>query len=137
MRNLHLNGLFYPLSANRGWTGWAIEDCDGTACGGEVCQNEGTCALDPNRAGGFICNCGPEFRGRNCEVESLCEDAGGCQNGATCNVVKGDVSCDCDVGYVGDRCETRKFDYEINVTERLFTKYARICIYNLQTCSHM
>ncbi len=36
MRNLHLNGLFYPLSTTRGWKGWAIDDCDGTACGGEV-----------------------------------------------------------------------------------------------------
>ena len=46
-----------------------------------MCQNEGVCTLDSSRAGGYICQCSAEFKGRNCELNSLCEDSGGCQNG--------------------------------------------------------
>ena len=36
MSNLIVNGQHYPLKLERGWTGWSIGDCDGTACGAEV-----------------------------------------------------------------------------------------------------
>ena len=36
MRNLRLNGKAYPLTVESGWRGLSIDDCDGTACGGEV-----------------------------------------------------------------------------------------------------
>ena len=36
MSNLIVNGQHYPLNLERGWTGWSIGDCDGTACGAEV-----------------------------------------------------------------------------------------------------
>ena len=36
MRNLRLNGKAYPLTEESGWRGLSIDDCDGTACGGEV-----------------------------------------------------------------------------------------------------
>ena len=42
MRNLVLNGKPYPLTVEHGWRGLNIDDCDGTACGGEVCRHEGT-----------------------------------------------------------------------------------------------
>ena len=38
MRNLQLNGKSYPLTPDSGWRGLSILDCDGTACGGEVCD---------------------------------------------------------------------------------------------------
>ncbi len=104
MRNLVVNGMAYPLTSSRGWRGIQIDDCDGTACGGEVCQNEGECQLDENKNGGYTCECGDSFRGRNCEIHSLCEDSGGCQNGATCRVEKAKVQCDCSFGYMGDFC---------------------------------
>ena len=36
MSKLIVNGQHYPLTLERGWTGWSIGDCDGTACGAEV-----------------------------------------------------------------------------------------------------
>ena len=94
-----------------GWKGLSIDDCDGTACGGEVCLHEGVCVLEENRPEGYNCECLDEFRGRNCEIHSLCEDNGGCQNGATCRVEeeRSEVICDCAYGYVGDFCEIGKF----------------------------
>ena len=37
MNKLMVNGQHYPLTLQRGWRGWSIRDCDGTACGAEVC----------------------------------------------------------------------------------------------------
>ena len=51
--------------------GWEIEDCDGTACGGEVCRNDGVCSLkdesgvDPK---GYSCECAPPYAGDQCKV---------------------------------------------------------------------
>ena len=72
----------------------------------QVCQHEGTCELEENSLGGYTCDCLEDFRGRNCEIHSLCENSGGCQNGATCRVEKAEVLCDCAYGYVGKFCET-------------------------------
>ena len=109
MRNLYLNGKAYPLTKvseksyeqcfkaeqiflilillsfqESGWNGLSIDDCDGTACGGEVCLHEGVCVLEENRPEGYSCECLDEFRGRNCEIHSLCEDNGGCQDDQDC-----------------------------------------------------
>ena len=108
MRNMQLNGKSYPLTSEAGWKGLSIGDCDGTACGGEVCLHEGTCMLEENRPEGYNCECLEDFRGRNCEIHSLCEDSGGCQNGADCRVEKAEVICDCKYGFVGHFCETGK-----------------------------
>ena len=74
----------------------------------KVCQHEGTCELEENSLGGYTCDCLEDFRGRNCEIHSLCENSRGCQNGATCRVEKAEVLCDCAYGYVGKFCETGK-----------------------------
>ena len=84
------------------------DDCDGTACGGEVCKHEGVCNLDEKHPDGYTCDCLDEFKGRNCEIHSLCEDSGGCQNKAECRVESAEVKCDCPYGYLGDFCETCK-----------------------------
>jgi len=101
----------FVVFQDSGWKGLSIDDCDGTACGGEVCLHEGVCVLEENRPEGYNCECLDEFRGRNCEIHSLCEDNGGCQNGATCRVEeeRSEVICDCAYGYVGDFCEIGKF----------------------------
>ena len=75
----------------------------------KVCQHEGTCELEENSLGGYACDCLEDFRGRNCEIHSLCENSGGCQNGATCRVEKAEVLCDCSYGYVGKFCETGNY----------------------------
>jgi EYS protein len=116
MRNMFLNGVSYPLTVERGWRGLSIDDCDGTACGGEVCQHAGVCLLEENHSGGYSCDCGEDFSGRNCEIHSLCEDNGGCQNGAVCRVEKAEVKCDCGFGFLGDFCEDGKLNiYFLNM----------------------
>ena len=108
MRNLKVNGVWHPLTARSGWKGWQIEDCDGTACGGEQCQHEGACSVNEDRLGGFECSCKPPYVGKNCEIHELCEGEDGCQNGATCDVHDGKVKCNCPLGYAGKKCERSK-----------------------------
>ena len=83
-----------------------LDDCDGTACGGEVCRHEGICNLDEKHPDGYTCDCLDDFKGRRCEIHTLCENSGGCQNKAECRVESADVKCDCPYGYLGDFCET-------------------------------
>ena len=49
LRNFHVNGVWYPLTVERGWKGFQVQDCDGSKCGGELCQNQGSCQLDDKR----------------------------------------------------------------------------------------
>ena len=74
----------------------------------KVCLHDGTCNVDENYSDGYNCDCMDEFTGRHCEYHALCENGGGCQNGATCRVDKdtSELRCDCMLGYIGDRCET-------------------------------
>lgn len=44
IRNLYANGRWLPLTpggGGGGWRGFNIGDCDGSACGGELCRNGG------------------------------------------------------------------------------------------------
>ncbi len=89
--------------------GWEIGDSDGTACGGEVCQNEGTCSLDDSAVHGFSCDCKMPYGGDQCEVHSDCAGPHGCQNGGECRVTEETVECDCPLGFKGERCHEREF----------------------------
>ncbi|XP_050308986.1 protein eyes shut [Anthonomus grandis grandis] len=76
-----------------------IIDCDGTPCGGEACQNGGTCWLDsllnPH------CLCLEPYYGEHCEFTPKCTEAN-CKNGICHN-----SSCYCHVGFDGGFCETQ------------------------------
>ena len=51
-------------------------------------------------------------------IDSVC-DSSPCQNGGTCSVVAGDVSCACVSGFIGDTCGG-KFDLmRLNVLQIL------------------
>ena len=50
-------------------TGWEIDDCDGTACGGEVCRHDGVCSLDESAGLGYSCECAPPYGGDQCKVK--------------------------------------------------------------------
>ena len=88
-------------------------DCDGTVCGGEVCQNQGECMLDPETEAGFTCKCKDQFAGPRCQVHSLCEE-NPCQNAGVCQVLangEDDFYCKCPLGFQGKTCDA-KIDVE-------------------------
>ena len=107
IRNFRANNKWYPLNEETGWKGWDVSDCDGTACGGEVCLNEGTCSLDRSASEGYSCECQEPFAGDRCEAHRDCAGADGCKNGGQCEVLgEGlEVACSCDLGFAGEKCE--------------------------------
>ncbi|XP_046687687.1 LOW QUALITY PROTEIN: protein eyes shut-like, partial [Homalodisca vitripennis] len=79
-----------------------VDDCDGTACGGDVCLHAGTCWLDtmlkPH------CTCTQEFTGERCESLVSCLDLP-CENGGLCIKSSGSKPvCQCPVGWEGPFC---------------------------------
>ncbi|XP_066293866.1 uncharacterized protein [Branchiostoma lanceolatum] len=74
-------------------------------CAGEPCTN-GLCTDIPND---YICECTPEYKGRNCSVQSSCYKFP-CNNGATCEENETSSpgiesrTCHCSQGYEGVDC---------------------------------
>ena len=110
LRNLALNEASYPLGPSEGRSGVGVVDCDGTVCGGEVCQNQGECMLKPDTDTGFLCKCKDQFAGARCQVHSLCEE-NPCQNSGLCQVLEDDFYCQCPLGFQGKTCDA-KIDVE-------------------------
>ncbi|XP_040572701.1 protein eyes shut [Lepeophtheirus salmonis] len=106
IRNLHINEKSYPLtSTGNHWKGWNIKDCDGTACGGELCQNGGKCSLSENihNHRGYECGCPDNYIGEHCEQHRLCINA--CENDGICSIGDDEIiHCDCPLGYHGSFC---------------------------------
>ncbi|XP_060517827.1 protein eyes shut [Cylas formicarius] len=99
LRNLAINEQKFPLIAENIQHAQNVKDCDGTPCGGEVCQNGGTCWLDS-----FLkprCACVEPYSGEKCEIIPECSNAT-CQNQGRCQ----NAACSCRVGFGGAFCET-------------------------------
>lgn len=84
-----------------------ITICNRTACSKNPCKNDGECSLSGN--GGYQCTCKAAWTGTNCEndvneceLSSLCTDAGTCRN------LNGSFACKCPAGLTGRRCEYKK-----------------------------
>lgn len=84
-----------------------ITICNRTACSKNPCKNDGECSLSGN--GGYQCLCKAAWTGTNCEndvneceLSSLCTDAGTCRN------LNGSFACKCPAGFSGRRCEYKK-----------------------------
>ena len=108
IRQFYLNDKFMPLTNKLGWNGWDITDCDGTACGTDVCLNDGSCLLNENKPFGFECECPEPYAGDHCQVHNLCEGDDGCLNEAACRVDGELIRCDCPFGWEGEKCQTGK-----------------------------
>ena len=63
----------YALRKMKGREGANVIDCDGTACGKEVCGNRGECKVEgeshslghaPYKGDGFECHCNPPYTGK-------------------------------------------------------------------------
>lgn len=98
IRKFHVNEEHIQLTAERVLEARNVADCDGTPCGGDVCQNGGTCWLDPNLKA--RCSCLERYSGERCEIQIPCVEQG-CENHGRCE----GHTCSCMVGYSGAFCE--------------------------------
>ncbi|KAK6619040.1 hypothetical protein RUM44_003422 [Polyplax serrata] len=81
-----------------------VEDCDGTFCGGDMCNNGGTCHLNNNNE--TFCICPKQYTGPKCEFRLSCHQIS-CQNGGRCADSKGrNPQCYCPNGWIGPFCES-------------------------------
>ena len=46
-------------------------------------------------------------------ISDLCEDNGGCMNGAVCSTVNFSVECECNQGFDGEFCERGVHKYSL------------------------
>lgn len=99
MRSVYVNSQHIPLDAVNIKSSRNIADCDGTPCGGDFCENGGSCLLDS--ALNPLCLCPEPFQGLRCEKTPDCNGQS-CLNGGRCL----NSRCICTVGYSGAFCET-------------------------------
>lgn len=120
VRGLSVNWRPTPLDAAHVLDARNVEDCDGTACGGDVCLHGGTCWLadqdhgqgqgrdqgrDQGRARAY-CTCTQGYTGPHCERQLSCVDHGQqCRNRGRCMASR----CHCPAGWGGAFCEEGEY----------------------------
>ncbi|XP_049827916.1 protein eyes shut [Schistocerca gregaria] len=103
IRRVYLNWEKIPLDEKNMIAARNVADCDGTPCGGDVCEHGGTCWLDPYSQP--RCSCKKFYTGAFCESQLTCtEDS--CQNNGRCmNRTSAIAECSCPLGWGGATCE--------------------------------
>ncbi|XP_032817443.2 protein eyes shut homolog [Petromyzon marinus] len=110
VREVVVNGRRLTLTANGAKGGANVADCDGTACGHEVCRNHGQCR--PKGGVDFECVCGEHFTGAACETPVACVHRP-CKNGAACLPANTEdlnllgYVCACRLQFQGQHCENK------------------------------
>ncbi|KAI5704103.1 hypothetical protein M8J75_002023 [Diaphorina citri] len=104
IRRLQINWTPLPLNKSTIQDGRNVKDCDGTACGGDVCLHGGSCWLDIDLEA--HCACPEQYTGTNCETEVSCEEVE-CLNHGRCISEGNDhpPHCSCPAGWSGSFCE--------------------------------
>lgn len=105
VRQFYINGQRYVLNEQTIVESRNINDCDGTACGGDSCDMGGHCWLDNDMHP--HCKCPPEAKGLHCQIAESCHVIS-CKNNGIC---MGNGECSCKIGWTGYFCEiaTNKF----------------------------
>ncbi|KAJ8359976.1 hypothetical protein SKAU_G00165010 [Synaphobranchus kaupii] len=106
IREVVLNDRRLELTEAGASGGTDVGDCDGTACGHEVCQHGAHCS--PLGHHGFVCSCPPLWTGPTCNQSIFCTD-GSCQHGSLCvpDVAATSYTCLCPLGWQGKHCDRR------------------------------
>ncbi|XP_039278690.1 protein eyes shut [Nilaparvata lugens] len=103
VRRLNVNWKHVPLDVEHVLSARNIADCDGTACGGDVCQNGGTCWLDSTYQP--HCTCTQYYTGRKCETMVTCLEVPCLNNGHCVTANREQPHCQCPNGRGGHFCE--------------------------------
>ncbi|XP_066907901.1 protein eyes shut isoform X2 [Halyomorpha halys] len=101
VRRVWINWRTVPLDKHHVLSARNVHDCDGTACGGDVCFNSGSCFLTSDNKPS--CKCPEHYMGERCEKQASCQEVG-CEHNGKC--VKEDKSfkCHCPAGWTGPFC---------------------------------
>ncbi|XP_049813652.1 protein eyes shut-like [Schistocerca nitens] len=103
IRRVYLNWEKIPLDEKNMIAARNIADCDGTPCGGDICEHGGTCWLDPYSQP--RCSCKKFYTGAFCESQLTCTE-NSCQNNGRCmNRTSAIAECSCPLGWGGATCE--------------------------------
>nr|CAD7259717.1 unnamed protein product [Timema shepardi] len=128
LRQLAINWRRVPLNTGHILRARNVADCDGTACGGDVCDNGGSCWLDKELRPRCVClqttvtvrmlegaTVPQMYTGARCETQISCAQTS-CLNDGRCVEESGFVSrCHCPVGWGGAFCQDSKYQHDTNI----------------------
>ncbi|XP_069677103.1 protein eyes shut isoform X2 [Periplaneta americana] len=102
IRQVSLNWKRIVLDRDHILTARNVADCDGTGCGGDVCDHGGSCWLDTHHVA--HCTCRQEYTGSRCETQVSCLEYK-CHNNGRCVKESSTARCHCPLGWGGDFCD--------------------------------
>ncbi|PSN38460.1 hypothetical protein C0J52_15614 [Blattella germanica] len=103
IRQLSLNWHRTALDREHILAARNIADCDGTGCGGDVCDHGGSCWLDKHHLP--HCTCPQQYTGHRCETRVSCMEERCHNNGRCVRETSTTARCHCPLGWGGDFCE--------------------------------
>ncbi|XP_059971085.1 protein eyes shut homolog [Mesoplodon densirostris] len=102
VREVIINNQELQLTELGAKGGSNVGDCDGTACGYNVCKNRGECIV---HGATFSCSCSPHWAGNTCDQSVYCLN-NLCLHQSLCIPDQSfSYSCLCTLGWVGRYCE--------------------------------
>lgn len=97
-----------------------VGDCDGTACGYNVCRNGGDCIVNGTT---FTCRCLPHWTGNTCDQSVYCLN-NRCLHRSLCIPDQSfSYTCLCTLGWVGRYCEKKISFSTAKFTGNSYIKY--------------
>ncbi|XP_077875942.1 protein eyes shut homolog isoform X3 [Ictidomys tridecemlineatus] len=104
IREVIINNQELQLTELRAKDGSNVGDCDGTACGYNICRNGGECIVNGTT---FSCRCSPHWAGNTCNQSVYCLN-NLCRHQSLCIPNQSfSYSCLCTLGWVGRYCENK------------------------------
>ncbi|KAM5325025.1 protein eyes shut homolog [Glossophaga mutica] len=104
VREVIINNQELQLTELGAKGGSNVGDCDGTACGYNVCRNRGECIVNGTTS---FCRCLPHWTGHTCDLSVYCAN-NLCLPQSLCIPDQSfSYSCLCALGWVGRYCENK------------------------------